>query len=118
MAARVRWGLVENAIQEEQLRRIADAAAGDARIALSILRSAARRADRTGDERIADEQIETAILRVVRKFARRASRRSFIINAFSTGLSRTTVKLSQVASTMCIESALTSRNPIGRCETT
>ena len=61
MAARVRWGLVENAIQNEQLRRIADAAAGDARIALSILRSAARRADRANGERITDEHIETAI---------------------------------------------------------
>lgn len=61
MTARVRWGLVENAIQDAQLRRIADAAAGDARIALSILRSAARRANRACDEQITDEQIETAI---------------------------------------------------------
>jgi len=61
MAARVRWGLVEDAIQDDQLRRIADAAAGDARIALSILRSAARRADEGSGEQITDEQIETAI---------------------------------------------------------
>jgi Cdc6-like AAA superfamily ATPase len=61
MAARVRWGLVKNAIRDDQLRRIADTAAGDARIGLSILRSAARRADQAGDERITDEQIDTAI---------------------------------------------------------
>ncbi|TYL35812.1 AAA family ATPase, partial [Natronococcus pandeyae] len=50
-------GLVENAIRDVQLRRIADAAAGDARIGLSILRSA----DQAGDEQITDEQIDTAI---------------------------------------------------------
>jgi orc1/cdc6 family replication initiation protein len=61
MAARVRWGLVENAIREDQLRRIADTAAGDARIALSVLRSAARRADQTAENRITTEHVESAI---------------------------------------------------------
>ena len=42
---RVRWGLREGVIATEQLATIADAAAGDARVAIGVVRTAARRAD-------------------------------------------------------------------------
>ncbi|HET7323722.1 MAG TPA: Cdc6/Cdc18 family protein [Halococcus sp.] len=58
---RVRWGLAEGALTREQLACIADAAAGDARIAISILRSAARQAEKTNVEAIDFEMIHEAI---------------------------------------------------------
>ena len=61
MNARVQWGLEPEAIEQETLRTIADVAAGDARGALSILRSAARHADRERGETITDEIVEAAI---------------------------------------------------------
>jgi orc1/cdc6 family replication initiation protein len=61
VAARAEHGLVPEAVTTEQLRWIADAAAGDARVALSILRSAARRADHQSPTAITDEHIEDAI---------------------------------------------------------
>lgn len=42
---RAEWGLEPDAVDRETLEEIADAAAGDARLAISILRSAARRAE-------------------------------------------------------------------------
>ncbi|WP_435156987.1 Cdc6/Cdc18 family protein [Haladaptatus sp. DFWS20] len=59
--ARARWGLSENAIGNEQLELIADAAAGDARVAIGILRNAARRADQTGAERITTDIVDEAV---------------------------------------------------------
>jgi len=61
IAARAEHGLVPDAITTDQLRWIADAAAGDARVGLSILRSAARRADRQSTEVITDEHVREAI---------------------------------------------------------
>ena len=61
IASRADHGLLPDAITRDQLRWIADAAAGDARVGLSILRSAARRADRQSMEVITDEQIRAAI---------------------------------------------------------
>lgn len=58
---RVRWGLAADAIDEEGLRLIADAAAGDARVAISVLRSAARRAEQRDGDRIDVETIREAI---------------------------------------------------------
>jgi len=58
---RVRWGLHENAVIDQQLRRIADAAAGDARIAIEILRAAARRAQHEQADSISDAMVEAAI---------------------------------------------------------
>jgi Cdc6-like AAA superfamily ATPase len=55
LSARVRWGLDPDAITDEQLYRIADAAAGDARLAIGILRTAASKADRENAERITDD---------------------------------------------------------------
>lgn len=61
LEARAERGLAENAVGEPKLQRIADAAAGDARVALSILRNAARRADREHIDRLTDDLIEAAI---------------------------------------------------------
>ncbi|WP_135828936.1 Cdc6/Cdc18 family protein [Halorussus halobius] len=61
MDARVKWGLEEGVISQDQLATIADAAAGDARVALSILRTAARQAHQNYADEIADEAIETSM---------------------------------------------------------
>lgn len=61
VAARAAHGLEPGAITTEQLRWVADVAAGDARVGLSILRSAARRADRENAELITDGHVEAAI---------------------------------------------------------
>ncbi|MFC4247884.1 Cdc6/Cdc18 family protein [Natribaculum luteum] len=55
LSARAKWGLDENVITDDQLYRIADAAAGDARLAIGILRTAASKADRESRERITDD---------------------------------------------------------------
>ncbi|WP_311170864.1 Cdc6/Cdc18 family protein [Halobellus ordinarius] len=52
--ARAKWGLEPNAITDEQLYRIADAAAGDARLAIGILRTAASKANRENHDRVTD----------------------------------------------------------------
>jgi Cdc6-like AAA superfamily ATPase len=61
MDARIKSGLEEGVIDRDQLATIADAAAGDARIALSILRTAARQAHRNYEPRITDDIIEESI---------------------------------------------------------
>jgi len=55
LSARAKWGLDEDVITDDQLYRIADAAAGDARLAIGILRTAAGKADRENCERITDD---------------------------------------------------------------
>jgi len=55
LSARAKWGLDEGVITDDQLYRIADAAAGDARLAIGILRTAAGKADREKHERITDD---------------------------------------------------------------
>ncbi|RJT07521.1 Cdc6/Cdc18 family protein [Halococcus sp. IIIV-5B] len=60
---RVRWGLDEDVLSRKQLEWIADAAAGDARVAIGILRSAAREAEQDDVETIPDETVEAAIPR-------------------------------------------------------
>ncbi|WP_458189115.1 Cdc6/Cdc18 family protein [Haladaptatus sp. NG-WS-4] len=59
--ARVRWGLSEDALGNEHLELIADAAAGDARVAIGILRNAVRRADQAGLERITTDIVREAV---------------------------------------------------------
>ena len=54
LSARAKWGLDPDVIDDNQLARIADAAAGDARLAIGILRSAASKADRENEVRIND----------------------------------------------------------------
>jgi orc1/cdc6 family replication initiation protein len=57
---RLRWGLRDGVVTTSQLETIADTAAGDARVAIGILRIAARRADQHDMESIPDHIIETA----------------------------------------------------------
>jgi len=57
---RVRWGLHEDAVTDDQLRWIADAAGGDARVAIATLRAAAQEADRRGLDRLTTDAIEAA----------------------------------------------------------
>ncbi|WP_299264332.1 hypothetical protein [Halorientalis sp.] len=47
LQARARWRLTESAVTTDQLRQVADAAAGDARVAISSFQGAVRRAQRT-----------------------------------------------------------------------
>jgi orc1/cdc6 family replication initiation protein len=61
LADRIEWGLDPGAIADDQVARIATAAAGDARDAIGILRSAARNAEHDGADTIQDAHIETAI---------------------------------------------------------
>lgn len=61
LSDRAAWGLEPDAVSDAQLERMADAAHGNARDAISILRSAARRAEREGRERIHDGDVEDAI---------------------------------------------------------
>ncbi|WP_435362341.1 Cdc6/Cdc18 family protein [Haloarchaeobius sp. DFWS5] len=61
LQARARWGLAEDAIGKDGLRFIADSAAGDARVGIGILRSAARRADQQGTGRITTDILEAAV---------------------------------------------------------
>lgn len=58
---RVQWGLVEDAISRKHLELIADHAAGDARIAISLLKSAARLAERERLDEITADVINRAI---------------------------------------------------------
>jgi Cdc6-like AAA superfamily ATPase len=60
LSARVRCGLEENVITDEQLYSIADAAAGDARLAIGILRTAASTANRENHDQISDAVLEDA----------------------------------------------------------
>lgn len=55
LQARAKWGLDQDVITDDQLYRIADAAAGDARLAIGILRTAASKADRENNEQITDD---------------------------------------------------------------
>ena len=55
LAARAKWGLEPDVVTDDQLYRIADAAAGDARLAIGILRTAASTADRENHDRITDD---------------------------------------------------------------
>ncbi|WP_135665727.1 Cdc6/Cdc18 family protein [Halorhabdus rudnickae] len=60
LSARAKWGLDEDIITDDHLYRIADAAAGDARLAIGILRTAASKADRENCERITDNILQNA----------------------------------------------------------
>jgi Cdc6-like AAA superfamily ATPase len=57
LQARAKWGLDQDVIANDQLYRIADAAAGDARLAIGMLRTAASKADRENHERITDDML-------------------------------------------------------------
>lgn len=72
LEARAWRGLESGAIERAELRTIADAAAGDARVAISILRSAARQAQRENAERITADRLEAAIPSAQREVLRKA----------------------------------------------
>ncbi|OYR43640.1 AAA family ATPase [Halorubrum sp. Hd13] len=55
LSARTKWGLENGVITDEQLYQIADAAAGDARLAIGVLRSAASTADRENYEEVTND---------------------------------------------------------------
>ncbi len=61
LQARVDRGLAADAIDHAQLERIADAAAGDARVAIGILRNAAQQAERDNADQITHGAITDAI---------------------------------------------------------
>ncbi len=61
LSARVRWGLREDAADAAVLERVADAAAGDARVAIGVLRSAARRAKQQGLGEVTVDTVEASI---------------------------------------------------------
>lgn len=61
LETRVKWALAPDVIDRSELEFMAEHAAGDARIAISILRSAANHAQRTGAERITEDLIEEAV---------------------------------------------------------
>lgn len=61
LADRVEWGLEPGSVTDDQLETIAAAAAGNARDAISVLRSAARHAERANADAITDEFVEQAI---------------------------------------------------------
>ncbi|MWV38876.1 Cdc6/Cdc18 family protein [Natrialba sp. INN-245] len=58
---RAEKALEPNTIGDEQLRTVADAASGDARVGIGILRSAALRAERQGTAPVTDAVLEEAI---------------------------------------------------------
>jgi orc1/cdc6 family replication initiation protein len=60
LAARAKWGLDSDVVDDDQLYRIADAAAGDARLAIGILRTAASTADRENHDHITDDLLRDA----------------------------------------------------------
>ncbi|MFW5900884.1 MAG: Cdc6/Cdc18 family protein, partial [Halodesulfurarchaeum sp.] len=60
LSARTKWGLENGVITNDQLYQIADAAAGDARLAIGMLRSAASTAARENREEITNDILLTA----------------------------------------------------------
>lgn len=61
LEARVRWGLRPGVIERDELELIADMAAGDARVAIGVLRAAARQAEREGKDHITTKVIKQAL---------------------------------------------------------
>jgi len=61
LSDRVHWGLDEDVVDEACLRYIADAAAGDARVSIGILRAAAREAQGHGLDHIPMDVVEAAV---------------------------------------------------------
>jgi orc1/cdc6 family replication initiation protein len=61
LAKRAEWGLAPGAVSREELEHIANTAAGDARVAISVLRSAAKYAEREGHDTITRGVISAAV---------------------------------------------------------
>jgi len=85
LSARAKWGLDEDVITDDRLYRVADAAAGDARLAIGILlRTAAGKANRENHERITDDILLDAAEDAGPRSSRKASTRSPRTSASST----------------------------------
>jgi orc1/cdc6 family replication initiation protein len=61
LEARARWALSEGAIGKQELALVADAAAGDARVAIGILRNAARLAEQGDRDAVSTDVVREAI---------------------------------------------------------
>ncbi len=61
LADRAEWGLHPDTISRDQLEYIADVAAGDARIAIGILRNAARHAADEGTDHITEDIVDAVV---------------------------------------------------------
>jgi ORC complex protein Cdc6/Orc1 len=61
LSDRVRWGLEPDVVTEAQIKQISDTAAGDARVAIGVLRNAARTARADGTGGITEVHIQSAI---------------------------------------------------------
>jgi len=61
LADRVLWGLRDEVVTDEQLEQIADAAAGDARVGLEVLRMAVEQSDREGRETVSNAVIDRVV---------------------------------------------------------
>ena len=72
LAARARWALAADVVDESELALIADAAAGDARVAIGILRNAARRAEQENRDTVTADVVEAAIPEGRREVRRKA----------------------------------------------
>jgi len=72
LRSRAEWGLAPLAITTAQMRRIAEAAEGDARAAIGMMRLAAEKAEAAGLERITDAQVASALPQKVKKEDARA----------------------------------------------
>lgn len=70
--ARARWALAEDAVGERELALVADAAAGDARVAIAVLRNAARRAEQSDREAITADVVNDAVPEGRREVRRKA----------------------------------------------
>jgi cell division control protein 6 len=61
LESRVETGFEPGTVDRERLETIADAAAGDARVAIRVLRAAAREAEAAGAEALSDDHVRAAI---------------------------------------------------------
>jgi len=61
LSARARLGLYPDTVSNEQLEWVADAAAGDARVAIGVLRQAAQSAVTDGADQITDSHLRAAV---------------------------------------------------------
>lgn len=61
LSDRVHWGLADGSVTDGQLNRLAEASRGNARDAISMLRSTARHAEQAGREEIRQADIDDAI---------------------------------------------------------
>jgi len=111
-------GLDEDVVTDEQLYRIADAAAGDARLAIGILRTAAGRADRENHEHITDDMLLTPPRMRGPKSNSEVSTRSHPTSASSTRLCANTGRLGPARFTSAILRRQMTRGPNGLCERT